>query len=300
MTCPRHSLRPWKRGLVCLLLVAGGMPGAGVADEPGPTEPAARPGAGWARWPKEDKAELLNAGVIGGMALYGLLFWGYGGHTFQFVNEGWFQQDSIHGGADKLGHAFSTYVGAMSFSAVYEKWGFDPHAASRLGALSGFATFFMIEFGDAFSKHGFSLEDLTADAAGALWGFIRRECPAVRRLVDFRVSYFPSWGSLHGHTTDYISDYSGFTYLLAFKGSGVEALSSTWLKYLELHAGYYTRGYEVQDWCHYGEPHRVLYAGIAVNLSDLVRKTGWRKTATFLEFYQPPWTELSTSYNLDR
>ncbi|MBP7829377.1 MAG: DUF2279 domain-containing protein [Kiritimatiellae bacterium] len=264
-----------------------------------PRRPWTGPGR-WSQWPKEKKVELLNTAVIGGMALYGLLFWGYGGHAFQFVNEGWFQQDSIHGGADKLGHAFSTYVGTMSYGAVYEKWGYDRHVASRLGALSGFATFFMIEFGDAFSNHGFSLEDLAADAVGALWGYLRREHPALRGLVDFRVSYFPSWGSLNGHTTDYISDYSGFTYLLAFKGRGVEALSSTWLKYLEFHAGYYTRGYEPQDWCHYGDPHRVLYAGIALNLSDLVRKTGWRKTATFLEFYQPPWTELSTSYNMDR
>jgi hypothetical protein len=280
------------------------MPGA-VRGREDRAEAAERPeAASWPRlwnpeWPKEKKLEILNAAVIGGMATYGLLFWGYGGHSFQEINERWFSRDSIHGGADKLGHAFSTYVATMSYGAVYERWGYDREEASLYGAMSGFATFFMIEFGDAFSKHGFSFQDLTADAVGALWGYLRREHPVFRELVDFRVSYWPSWGTWRGYTGDYISDYSGFKYLLAFKGSGVEGLSSTWLKYLELHLGYYTRGYESQDWCHYGEPHRKAYVGIGVNLSSLFKERGWRKSGTVLEFYQPPFTYLSKGWDLD-
>ena len=137
------------------------------------------------------------------------------------------------------------------------------------------------------------------DAAGTLWGYGRRESPALRRLVDFRVSYFPSWGSRKGYTSDYISDYSGFKYLLAFKAEGVRALSSTWLRYLEMYLGYYTRGYESQDRDHYGDPHRVMYTGIGLNLSDLLNRAGWKKTATVLEYYQPPWPDLAMEHNLD-
>ena len=300
--------RRWNfiRGIVLMGLFAPGLAQGHEAGEDIVGKPTTSdlPGEFKPGWSKETKLELLNVAVIGGMATYGLLFWGYGGHSFQVIDERWFSQDSIHGGADKLGHAFSTYVGAMSYSAVYEKWGYERHLASRYGALSSFATFFMIEFGDAFSKHGFSVEDLISDACGAVWGYLRREHPALRELVDFRVEYFPSYGTLKGRTSDYISDYSGFKYLLAFKGSGVGGLSSTWLKYVELHLGYYTRGYESQDLDqgenHYGDPHRVMYAGIGVNLSDLVEKTGWRKTATFLEYYQTPYTYFPAERNIDQ
>ncbi|MBU1694362.1 MAG: YfiM family protein [Verrucomicrobia bacterium] len=289
------------------MIVLAGLLAAGVARGQGEgPEPTAEPTSSkWPRlwsseWPKEKKLEVLNAAVIGGMATYGLLFWGYGGHSFQVVDERWLSRGSVHGGADKFGHAFSTYVGAMSYGALYEKWGYERHLASRYGALSSFATFFMIEFGDAFSRHGFSVEDLIVDACGALWGYLRREHPAFRELVDFRVAYWPSWGTWRGYTSDYISDYSGFKYLLAFKGAGVDALASTWMKYLELQLGYYTRGYESQDWCYYGMPHRVVYAGIGVNLSAIFRERGWRKTATFLDFYQPPLTSLTADWNIDR
>lgn len=287
------SMRRNRTGIVLLAgLLIGGSAGAG-----GPASPGFRL---WdSAWPKEKKLEIANVAVIGGMAAYGLLFWGYGGHAFQVVNERWFQRDSIHGGADKLGHAFSTYVAAMSFGDVYERWGYDRREASLYGALSGFATFFMIEFGDAFSRHGFSFQDLAADGIGALWGYLRRECPALRGLVDYRVSYWPSWGTWRGYTSDFISDYSGFKYLLAFKGSGIKGLSSTWLRCAEFHLGYYTRGYENQDWCHYGEPHRKVYVGVALNLSDLLKQRNWRKSGTFLEYYQPPFIDLSQGFDLD-
>ncbi|MBU0512177.1 MAG: YfiM family protein [Chloroflexi bacterium] len=292
-------------GSLCLLLTCLFAPQAARGQEAGKmaasTPPYPLPSAerdpGWS---KEKKMALLNVTVVGGMVTYGFLFWEYGGHSFQVIDEKWFSQDSVHGGADKLGHAFSFYAGAMSYSALYDHWGFDHQVASRNGAMSGLATGLMIEVGDAFSKHGFSVEDLISDACGALWGYLRREHPAFRQLVDFRAEYYPSWGSQKGYTTDYISDYSGYKYLLAFKGSGVGGLSSTWLKYFELHIGYYARGYESQDRDHYGDPHRVMYAGLGVNPSDLIEKTGWHKTATFLEYYQPPYTYLPAEYNLDQ
>jgi hypothetical protein len=157
----------------------------------------------------------------------------------------------------------------------------------------------MIEVADATSRHGFSVEDLVLDTLGAFTGYLRREYPGFERRVDFRVEYFPSYGSLRGEDTDYASDYSGYKYLMAFKGDGFDSTSSTWLKYFELHCGYYTRGYQSQDGDHYGDPSRSLYAAVGLNLAHLFDQGGWHGTATFLRYYQPPYTYLPMDYDLD-
>lgn len=250
-------------------------------------------------WSKETKLTLLNTAVIGGIMGYGLIYWHYGETSPQFVDEGWFEHDSIHGGADKLGHAISTYYAVMAYSWLYDRWGFETSKSSLYGALSAWSTFFMIEVGDAFSRHGFSVEDLVADTCGALTGYLRRVFPGFRDRVDFRVEYWPSYGARKGEDIDLASDYSGYKYIVALKGDGFDLLSSTWLQYFELQAGYYTRGYQSQDEDHYGDPYRVAYGAIAVNLSHIFEKHNWNKTAAFLHYYQVPYTYAPLEYNLD-
>ena len=115
---------------------------------PGIDEPGA---AGWdllnTGWSKEKKLKWLNVGILGGMMAYGLVYWGYGETSPQFVDEGWFEHDSIHGGADKLGHAISTYYAVQAFSSVYQRWGYDRHRANIYGSLSAETTFFMTSMG---------------------------------------------------------------------------------------------------------------------------------------------------------
>ncbi len=250
-------------------------------------------------WSKETKLRALNIGIIGGMMLYGLIFWDYGENGFEFTNEGWFSYDTKYGGADKLGHAFSTYFAVQAFSSVYERWGYDRHEGNVYGSLSAWATFFMVEVADATSRHGFSYEDLVVDTIGALVGFWRREYPGFEKRVDFRVEYWPSYAVTSGDDTDIASDYSGYKYLMALKGSGFDMTSSTWLQYLELQAGYFTRGYQNGDEDHYGDPHRVLYGALAVNLTHIFDKHNWNKTASFLRYYQVPYTYLPLEYNID-
>ena len=267
---------------------------------PGIDEPGA---AGWdllnTGWSKEKKLKWLNVGILGGMMAYGLVYWGYGETSPQFVDEGWFEHDSIHGGADKLGHAISTYYAVQAFSSVYQRWGYDRHRANIYGSLSAETTFFMIEVGDAFSRNGFCVQDLVADTFGACVGFLRREYPGFEKRVDFRVEYWPSYAVTSGDDKDLVSDYSGYKYLVALKGSGFDLTSSSWLQYFELQGGYYTRGYQNGDEDHYGDPHRVLYGALAVNLTHIFDKHNWNKTASFLRYYQVPYTYLPVEYNLD-
>jgi hypothetical protein len=299
----------WRNKLLCAGLAAillacssASLPAMGQDTNPGipltmdAPSGAPPPNSGWS---KETKLKALNIGVLGGMMAYGLLFWDYGKNGFEFTNERWFQHDTKYGGADKLGHAISTYFAVQAFGSTYERWGYDRHHANLYGTLSAWSVFFMIEVADATSRYGFSYEDLIMDSLGAFTGYLRREYPEFEKRVDFRVEYWPSYAVTSGDDTDIASDYSGYKYLVALKGSGFDATSATWLQYLELQAGYYTRGFQPGDGDHYGDPHRVLYGALAVNLTHIFYKHNWNKTATFLHYYQVPYTYAPVEYNFD-
>ena len=63
--------------------------------------------------------------------------------------------------------------------------------------------------------------------------------PGLHEKVDFRMQYLPTGhGDLLG-----LGDYSGKKFLLAWKLAGFETFKDAPLRYLEIHTGYYTRGY---------------------------------------------------------
>ncbi len=61
------------------------------------------------RFTKEEKVFYLNVGVFAAIGLYGFFEWDYGANSPQTGNEGWFGRSTKHGGADKLGHAWSAH-----------------------------------------------------------------------------------------------------------------------------------------------------------------------------------------------
>jgi hypothetical protein len=279
-------------------IVLAGVCSATVSGDPGAIPVRPEGGEDEAGWSKEKKLMAINAAAVVGIGAYGLRYWNYGEDKFHFVRERWFQRNSIHGGADKLGHAFSSQVAVVAYAALLEGWGYDRRRAAVNGALSAWTSFFMMEVGDALSRHGFSVEDLTMDSLGVVMGYLRVRFPEFEKRVDFRVSYWPSYGAGKSDV-DYASDYSGYRYLLAFKGDGYDTTSSTWLRHLELHAGYYTRGYQTLDEDHYGPPHRVVYGAVAVNLSSLLDRQDWHRTATVLHYYQVPFVFAPAAHRLD-
>ncbi|MBW0147976.1 DUF2279 domain-containing protein [Marinobacter arenosus] len=219
---------------------------------------------------------LTGAGVI---TAWGVTHWDYFSTSPSASSEGWFGQDSPEGGADKLGHLFTTYATAQGIASLYEHWCFTPENAARYGALSSFAILGYMEFGDAFSDFGFSYEDLIANAAGALAGYYRYRFPSLAEKVDLRWEY-----GFEPNQIDVTTDYDNSKYLVALKLNGFDAFRRGVLRHVEFHAGYYTRGYSAPD-----EPdERTLYVGIGLNLTDLFRRQGYRKTATFFNYYQPP------------
>ena len=77
-------------------------------------------------------------------------------------------------------------------------------------------------------------------------------------------------------------------YLLALKMAGFNKLNHGVAKYLELHLGYYARGY--------GERHlnneRNLYFGIGINLAQILKDFSFHKSSKIFNYYQMPYSYI--------
>ena len=199
-------------------------------------------------WSKEKKVMALNAVTIGSIATIGVIGWDYGSHSFRTANEGWFDSDTPYGGADKLGHVFTTYALTSVYNYIYKDWGYSDNDAILIAATNSWLTMSLIEVGDGFSKsEGFSWQDEVMNTVGVGMAYLRHRFPAVRETVDFRWEWFPSPAARSGRRFDVLTDYSGQKFLLAFKLDGWLRTGSPILKALEVQVGYYTRGYVSGD-----------------------------------------------------
>lgn len=243
--------------------------------------------------------------ILGGalaIGLYGSSNWWQDGLTgdFRTVNEGWFGRDTNAGGTDKLGHAFSTYAATRLLAQCFEELGNSPDDALWLGAATSFGTLLTVELVDGFSKKfRFSKEDVIMNAIGTGLGILFEKNRKLDDLLDFRLMYWPSSDARRLNQVDPAGDYSGQTYLLVAKASGVPALRQIEpLKYFELAVGYGARGYEPENGT---ERSRHLYLGVSLNLAELFDATLFRNsrnsraqriTNTVLEYVQVPGTAV--------
>jgi len=252
-----------------------------------------------------------NAALIGGIGItvgvYGANNWwedGFSG-SFRTIDEGWFGRNTYAGGADKAGHAFFTYTGARLLTRGFEGLGNDPGRALRLGVWTSLGMMAGVEVVDGISKKfRFSAEDAVANAAGAVFAVLEEKYPRLDALMDFRLFYRRSDDARRIGDSDPLADYSGQTFLLAFKADGVPQLREVRVaRYLELQVGYNSRGYEPNDGVKI-DPHRRIYGGVGVNLSRLLSDTLFRGdlkggkiqrgSDTVLEFLQVPGTAART------
>jgi len=260
-----------------------------LADETGA---AAEDNDDW--FTRRQKTIMLNAGVMGGVLLHGLLNWDYGDESWHLENEGWFGRTTKYGGMDKLGHFWSSYTGSHLLAYIYRDWGYSDSEANLYGALSTFGIQSFMEIADGFSGHGFSYEDWIANAVGAGAGFIWGKYPRLAQKIDFRMEYRPDFSS---NDFDPFTNYEKQRYLIAIKADGFEAVTSSILKYGELHLGYYAHGYEDYDsWTPDDDRKRTLFVGIGFNVTRFVQR--WVDISVF-NYIQIPYTSLNFEYDLD-
>ena len=239
---------------------------------------------------------LETAAVFAGVTALGLTSWKWGNTDFHFRSEGWFGKDTGSLGMDKLGHAYTSYVIA---DVLTSRIGRERDGAEATAALIALGAMTYVEIFDGFSTdHGFSYEDMIADGAGIGFAWLRNEVPGLRDKLDFRMEYLPSGNSSGFHP---ITDYSGQKYVLALKLSGFEDLQDTPLRFVELQAGYFARGFTAEEEAEGDRLRREPFVGIGLNLSELLLsddevRNHWagRTARNVLEYVQVPYTYAPT------
>lgn len=229
----------------------------------------AQGGYGFSTWVEDVKATKWESGaVVAGVTALGLTSWNWGSSkSFRFNPEGWFGEDTGSGGADKLGHAFTSYAITNVLADRLVRQGRSPERAALSAAITTQAVMLYVEAFDGLSDdHGFAREDVVMNLLGTGLAYARTVNPHVRDLLDFRMEYQPS--GYKGFRP--FSDYSGQKFLLAFKLGGLGALRETPFRFLELQTGYYTRGFSKDERAEGIDRSRHSFVGIGLNLTELL------------------------------
>ena len=205
-------------------------------------------------------------GAFAGITALGVKSWDWGSSGFHFNNEHWFGKNTGSGGSDKLGHAFTSYALTNAFAERLQAKGRSPERAALSASLLSTALMLYVEAFDGVSDdHGFSYEDVVMNSLGIGFAYLRQTNPRFKSLVDFRMEYKPS--GYKGFKP--LSDYEGQKYLLALKLSGFKSLKQSPLRYFELQAGYYSRGFSKEARNDAQARRQQGFVGIGVNLSQL-------------------------------
>lgn len=215
------------------------------------------------------------------ISTWGISQWGWFKHSPVAKREGWFGADTHAGGADKTGHFYMSYMLSELFQADFKRHNVEN--PGRKAALSAMAAMTLVELGDATSdKYGFSSEDLLANTLGIATSWWLGENPIWDDRLDIRMEYWPSNG--YNAKNDAVSDYSGMKHLVALRADGFQKLRKTPLRWFELQAGYYTRGFRTFD--EQSGRSRHTYLGLGISLPVLAGKNS--KVGKLLSYVQPP------------
>jgi hypothetical protein len=249
-------------------------------------------------WPRKKKVIALNLTAVGAITAVGIVQWDYGSSAITFHNEGWFDCDTKYGGADKLGHAFGAYALTDIYSSVYKKWGYSDQEAIWNGVLSSWLQTTLVEFGDGFSNsHGFSWEDEVMNTFGVGIAYLRHRYPPLKEMFDFRMEWFPSPAFRHGDQTDPFTDYSGQKYLIALKPDGFLKTDNSLIKAMEIHFGYYSRGYG-EDNRYFNGENRYTYIGVGLNVTYILEQLTGHRAGGIFDYIQVPFTYIPFSSKL--
>ena len=244
---------------------------------------------------KTEKLVWTNVTIGGVILIWGFTQWDYGSEDFHFDDEGWFSKETSNGGADKLGHFYTNYLMTRIMAPIYYDWGYSRNDAAFYASLTSAMSGLLIEIGDGFSGHGFSHEDLIMDLLGSATGYLWYANPSLAEKIDFRVEHIPDFSK--EDSVDITTDYENMKHLMAVKAEGFDMFKNSYMEYLELHVGYYTRNFH-----HNSTPiedrERYIYATIGINLSKLTRKYIGNYSAIF-NYYQVPYTYVPVSHEFD-
>jgi hypothetical protein len=143
--------------------------------------------------------------------------------SFHFTDEGFFQYWTYGGGSDKASHAvISADVAGLLYDA-YRLNGLTENQSFTLALATTIFSGALVEIGDGLTRYGFSAQDLTADAVGALANaLVKRN--HLDDLIGFQLGKVPTTipPEVAGGRPLLGIDYSQEIYAVQFKFSGIE------------------------------------------------------------------------------
>jgi hypothetical protein len=213
---------------------------------------------------------------------------------FSFKSEGWFGRNRNSVGMDKLMHAYEGYVVAEFLGSAIRRQSSAPGGWPVSAGLISFGLMTYTEVLDGFGgDRGFSHEDFIADFTGAAVSVLRNSIPGLKDKLDIRIQYVPS----DLGDTRLLTDYAGQKYLLALQMSGFRGMERSPLRLVELHAGYYARGFRSEDKAAGKQVRRELFVGIGLNVQELLfgqtRSRAGRAAHSVLDYVQVPYTSAN-------
>jgi hypothetical protein len=233
---------------------------------------------------------IESAGLVALVTYTGFKDWNWGSASFRFNSEGWFGMHTGSGGLDKLGHAYGAYMASELLYWRLRATHGNHAVTSWYPALFGTVLYQYIEFFDGYSgDHGYSYEDTIMDGVGVTLSFLRHRFPRFGQLFDYRLFYYPSGG----RSFQPMIDYDGQKFFGVIKLAGVPGLERTPLRYFELLAGYYTRGFPRYAQSDERSAHFAI--GVGLSLSEVILQpleTSHGQPFTFLNlasnYFQSP------------
>lgn len=185
------------------------------------------------------------------------------------------------GGSDKFGHFYIHYVLTRGTTNILTAGGWNRWAASLIcfSVDQLEATFSEMKDGPVW---GYEVGDTVANFSGALLGVVMENVPALDRLFDFRLEYWPSHAYIQlakqhpfsrGDGLDISQDYSGQSYMLALHLGALpydhDAPALRWAEFADLVVGFQTRHYEPAE-MPVGVHYQTEYIGLSVNMQAVL------------------------------
>src|SRR5262245_59272609 len=186
--------------------------------------------------------------TLGGWAWYA---WYYNKPTlpkWKFGGDGWLGPTTYAGGADKFGHFWANLTFSRLGTDLLRKGGWGKVSSSLIASSLTLTFFFFVEVKDGF-YYEFSPSDMTGNTVGALLAVAMSNWPALDDALDVRVQWFPSREFQRKPSADFAEDYTGETYLFAFKPRSIRAVregdwSVKWLEFVNPVIGFDSRNYK--------------------------------------------------------
>lgn len=215
-------------------------------------------------------------------------------HSFRFSDEGFFGDGTFSGGMDKVNHAFNAYLlSDIFYHRIARKTGNAPGSAATAAAL-GFGIQFYSEFFDGIkNSSGWSWNDVGFNALGAGFSYLRNTTPGLKDKLDFRIEIKPN-GRFYTFTGG--EHYAQQRFLLAVQLAGFPKLHDGPLRFVELHAGYYTKGFTAKERARGDRRDQRPFIGIGLNLNELLfrhaKSRAARAASSVLDYVEVPYTSV--------